>query len=208
MRHLITCLTIPLLAGVLAAAEADASLLELPAPVKATIQREAAGKAVMAIERGEEDGRTVYYARIRQEGLDKRLTVAADGKVVAVRDFASVNDALNRTKEAGGKAWEATKEGGAAAWDKTKEVSGRAWEATRDTVGKAVSSFGSDELTLNQVPAAPRATFEREAAGNRIGDIRALDGGGKRTYRATITAADKTKTVITVADDGTVIERK
>jgi uncharacterized membrane protein YkoI len=208
MRHLIPIVMTTVFALGLAAAEADQSLLDLPAPVKATILREAAGRAVAAIERGEEDGRTVYYARIHQEGLDKRLTVAADGKVVAMRDFAGVNDALAKTKEAGGKALEATKDGASAAWDKTKEVSGKAWEATRDTVNKAVSSFSSDELTLNQVPAAPRAALEREAGGNRLSDIHAQEGGGKHTYRATITAADKTRTVITVADDGTVVERK
>jgi uncharacterized membrane protein YkoI len=191
----------------LAAAEPTprANLLELPAAVKTTIQREATGHSVAAIESEERDGRMVYRVRIAQEGIDKRLLIATDGTVLEVSDFPAVNQALAGGKEAGKEAWDKTKEVSGEAWDKTKEVAARGWEATRQTVESAVSSFKSDELTLNQVPRAPRATMEREAAGNRLTGIRAVVDGQVTRYHATITKPDGGKRTVTVNEDGSLV---
>jgi uncharacterized membrane protein YkoI len=169
----------------------DHSLLELAEPVRATILREAAGRDVVLLELGSEDGRPVYYVRIRQQGLDKRLTIGRDGTILAQRDFKEINDALAATRDGSEKAWEKTKEGAKTAWDATKE-----------TVGKAVKAFGSDDLTLNQVPARPRAALERAAAGNRLGDIHYKTVDGKPCYEATIKPSDGKSTVVRVDEDG------
>jgi hypothetical protein len=197
--------TSSLLLTLAAAESAEASLLDLPAPVKATIQREATGHSIAAIERDERDGRTVYRVRITQEGIDKRLLIATDGSVLEVSDYPTINRAIADGKEAGKEAWDKTKQVSGEAWDKTKDAAARTWEATKETVHKATNAFHSDELTLNQVPAAPRATFEREAAGNRISGIIARQEGEKIRYQATITVPDGSTRTVMVDEHGALV---
>jgi hypothetical protein len=169
-----------------AAHAADQSLLQLPAPVKTAIEREAFGHDVAAIERDEREGQPVFRVRIAQVGIDKRLVIAKDGTVLEVKDYPLINRAISEGKQTGEEAWDKTKETTAHAWDKSKEAATRAWEATKDTVHQATNAFRSDELTLNQVPRLPRATLEREAAGNRLGVIfpRFSGRGVKRLWSA------------------------
>jgi uncharacterized membrane protein YkoI len=183
----------------------DHSLLDLPAPVKATIMREAIGRPIASLERGSEEGRTVYFVRVEQEGIDKRLTIAADGTVLKVSDYAAVNDALEATRDAGKGAWDKTKDVSGEAWDTTKKAAATTWQATKETVNKATNAFRSDELTLNQVPVPARAAMEREAAGDRLHDIHVSTEGGDAIYRATITRADGTKRPIRVREDGMLV---
>jgi hypothetical protein len=179
----------------LAAAESGMpTLLDLPAPVKATIQRESTGHHVAAIERDQREGRTVFRVRIAQEGIDKRMVIDTDGTVLEVSDYPAVNNALATGKEAGKEAW-----------GKTRDVATRTWEATKETVNTATEAFKSDDLTLNQVPRAPRETMERQAAGNRLSGIRARREGAGTHYHATITTPDGMKRTIVVADDGTLV---
>jgi hypothetical protein len=194
-----------LLLTLVAAESGPASLLDLPGPVKATIQREATGHSVAAIERDERDGRAVYRVRIAQDGIDKRLLIGTDGTVLEVSDYPAVNRAIAGSKEAGKEAWDKTKEVSGEAWDKTKDAAARTWEATKETVGSATSAFKSDELTLNQVPRAPRATMEREAAGDRLSGIRAQQDGTATRYHATITKPDGTKRALVVGEDGSIL---
>jgi hypothetical protein len=184
---------------------ANDPLLELPTPVKTTIQREATGHNVAAIERDQREGRTVYRVRIAQEGIDKRLIIASDGSLLEVSDYPAVNSALADGKQAGKEAWDKTKEVSGEAWDATKGAASRTWEATKDTVRKATSAFNSDELTLNQVPRAPRDTMEREAAGNRVTGIRATSDDQATLYRATISHPDGTTRIVIVREDGTLV---
>ena len=67
---------------------------------------------------------------------------------------------------------------------------------------KATASFRSDELTLNQIPERPRATMEREAAGNRLTDLRAESSPDHLLYWATIRLPDGSKRLIAVREDG------
>jgi uncharacterized membrane protein YkoI len=187
----------------LGAADVDQSLLDLPKAVKSSIQREATGLGVGAIEREVKDGRILYSVRIEQEGIDKRVSIASDGTVLEVSDYAAVNNALTGSKQASKEAWDKTKEVSGQAWDKTKDVAAKTWEATKDTVGKATSAFKSDELTLNQVPVVPRATMEREAAGNRLSSIRVSNDEKGAIYRATISHPDGTNRALAVREDGT-----
>jgi hypothetical protein len=175
----------------------DQTLLDLPAAAKEAIRKEAGGRTINGITREVADGKTVYKATIAQNGIDERLSVAADGTVLDKSDYKAVNDATANAKRTG-----------SAAWEKTKEVSKSAWQATKDTVGKAVDSFKSDELTLNQVPEKPRATLEKEAGLDRLTDIRVKDVDGKHTYLATVVPSTGDKVHLTVAEDGSLVERK
>ncbi|HEX3133311.1 MAG TPA: hypothetical protein VHX44_06965 [Planctomycetota bacterium] len=190
----------------LGAAESGAdALLELPVPVKTTIQREATGHSVAAIERDLREGRTVYHVRIAQEGIDKRLVIASDGALLEVSDYPAVNNAIANTKQASKEALDKTKEVSGEAWDATKDAASRTWEATKETVHKATAMFNSDELTLNQVPRQPRTTMEREAAGNRLTGIRATIDHQTTLYHATIAHPDGTKRALVVREDGSLV---
>jgi len=190
----------------LGAAEArNDPMLDLPTAVKTTIQKESIGHNIAAIERDQRDGRMVYRVRIAQEGIDKRLVIASDGTLLEVSDYPAVNNALTGGKAAGKEAWEKTKDVSGEAWDATKDVASRTWEATKETVGKATRAFKSDDLTLNQVPRAPRTTMEREAEGNRLTDIRTTTENQIIFYHVTIDYPDGTKRPLVVQEDGTLV---
>ncbi|MBA3699885.1 MAG: hypothetical protein H0W78_13635 [Planctomycetes bacterium] len=187
------------------AESANDPLLELPAPVKTTIQREASGRNVAAIARDQREGRTVYHVRIAQDGIDKRLVITSDGALIEVSDYPAVNNAIADGKQASKEAWDKTKEVSGEAWDATKGAASRTWEATKDSVRKAASAFNSEELTLNQVPRVPRDTMEREAAGDRLTAIRATIADQNTLYHATINHPDGTARALVVREDGTLV---
>lgn len=195
MRTILPAIFTSSLLLTLAAAEGQpTTLLELPTPVKTTIQREATGHRIAAIEHELRDGRTVYRVRIEQEGIDKRLVIATDGMALEVSDYPAVNRAIVTSKEAGKEAW-----------DKTREAATRTWEATKESARAATEAFKSDDLTLNQVPREPRSTMEREAAGNRLTGISAKHDGAATRYHATITTPDGTRRTLVVAEDGSLV---
>ncbi len=177
-----------------AAEKPDVTLLDLPMAVKATITREAGLKSINAITRGVVDNHPVYYAQIDQVGIDTWLSVAPDGTLLKVDSHEDINKAITNGKEVGQNAW-----------DKTKEVAGTTWAATKETAHKAVAVFRSDDLTLNQVPERPRATMEREAAGNRLTDIGVDSTKPDLLYRATVKSPDGTTRAILVREDGTLV---
>ena len=55
---------------------------QLPAPVKATIEKEAAGGTIGDITRENEKGKTFYEAHITKNGKDRYVHVADSGKVL------------------------------------------------------------------------------------------------------------------------------
>jgi len=55
---------------------------QLPAPVKATIEKEAKGAGVADITKESENGKTYYEAQIKQKGLDRYVQVSPEGKVL------------------------------------------------------------------------------------------------------------------------------
>jgi uncharacterized cupredoxin-like copper-binding protein len=58
------------------------SMEQVPAPVKATIEKEAKGAGVADVTKESKDGKTYYEAQIKQQGLDRYVQVAPDGKVL------------------------------------------------------------------------------------------------------------------------------
>ena len=55
---------------------------QVPAPVKATILAESRGGEVQDVEKFEQQGKTIYDAHIKRNGLKNELRVAEDGKVL------------------------------------------------------------------------------------------------------------------------------
>jgi uncharacterized membrane protein YkoI len=70
--------------------------------------------------------------------------------------------------------------------------------------GKAVHE---EKISLDQVPAPVRATFEKEAQGGTLGDISKETKGGKTYYEARITKNGKDR-YVNVAADGKVMKRE
>ncbi len=58
------------------------TLAELPATVRQTILREARGREVADIDREIRDGRTVYEVQFRAKGINPRIHVDADGRLL------------------------------------------------------------------------------------------------------------------------------
>jgi hypothetical protein len=78
------------------------------------------------------------------------------------------------------------------------------------TIGTAwaPAAFARDEqkLTLDQVPPAVKATFDKEAKGGAIGEVTKEIGKGTALYEAHITRNGKDM-YVHVREDGTVVKR-
>jgi hypothetical protein len=55
---------------------------QVPAPVKATIEKEAKGAGVADVTKETKNGKMYYEAQIKQKGLDRYVQIAPDGKVL------------------------------------------------------------------------------------------------------------------------------
>ena len=58
------------------------SMDQLPAPVKATLEKEAKGGTIGDVTKETEKGKAVYEAHITKDGKDHYINVREDGKVV------------------------------------------------------------------------------------------------------------------------------
>jgi len=73
------------LATTLAWAGKNVPLEQLPAPVRATIERETAGGQIKEIEQDHEGGQLIYEVEFTQGGQQFELDIAADGKLLERR---------------------------------------------------------------------------------------------------------------------------
>ena len=79
--------------------EQHVSLDQLPAPVKASIEKESAGGKVGEIEKETEHGRTFYEVEIVRDGTESYVHVAQDGKVLKRESAAEERKAEGAEKE-------------------------------------------------------------------------------------------------------------
>jgi hypothetical protein len=63
--------------------EVTVALKDVPAPVRATLERESAGGKVTEVEKEVKDGKTVYSADMVVAGVAWDITVAENGTVVS-----------------------------------------------------------------------------------------------------------------------------
>ncbi len=188
------------------------TLADLPEPARAVIETRTAGSEISSIHRVINDGRETYEVRVRKDGLDQRLTVGADGAVIADRDLKPGDDSGRSSGSQGSDddAWQDTKEGTKKAWDKTKEGSGKAWDKTKQ-VGSgawtdARTALDDDGVTLETVPKAVADTIRAEAGSNAVQDIDVDAKHGKIWYEAEIRVKDGRNRSITVAEDGSLMD--
>lgn len=67
--------------------------------------------------------------------------------------------------------------------------------------------YGHKTLTMDQLPAAVRATFQREASGGQIKDLHSKERGGKTLYEGEVVTNGKVSE-LKVSPDGSLLERE
>ena len=87
MKRLSTLIIPPaiLLGSSLALAGQDVTIDQLPAPVRATVDRETKGGQITDIERDTERGKTIYEVEFVLDGKEYELDIAEDGKLLERR---------------------------------------------------------------------------------------------------------------------------
>ena len=78
----LAALTLTSLPAVAGADDERVTLDQVPAAVRATIERESAGGKVEEIEREADDGKTVYEVEIEKDDKEIEIHVAEDGKIL------------------------------------------------------------------------------------------------------------------------------
>jgi hypothetical protein len=63
--------------------EVPVAMGDVPAPVRATLERESAGGKVTEVEKEVKNGKTVYSADMKINGAEWDITVAEDGTVIS-----------------------------------------------------------------------------------------------------------------------------
>ena len=94
--RLIEFIAVALIASALvcAAEEKDGgiTLAQVPAAVQETIKKHATESEIKKIEKGEDDGKTVYEVAISKNGKDSELTIARNGKLLSVEEVIPLAD--------------------------------------------------------------------------------------------------------------------
>jgi len=214
--------------------EKKVRLDQVPAAAREAILKEAGKNTIKEIEEETENGRTLYEAEWEVEGKETEVTVTPDGKIVAREvelTLKEVPRAVRRTirKEAAGskvKEVEAETRNGRtvyeAEWregDKEIEIKvapdgkllAREVEEDddddADDNGDDDDDDGEKDVTLDQVPAAVKATILKEAAGSKVEEIEAETRGGRTVYEAEWHEGGK-EIEIKVAPDGKLLKRE
>jgi hypothetical protein len=87
MKRWIILFTSPalLLTTGLCLAGQDLALDQLPAPVRATVDRETQGGKITDIERDQEHGQTIYEVEFSLDGKEYELDISTDGRLLERR---------------------------------------------------------------------------------------------------------------------------
>ena len=72
--------------GTVVEVEEEVSLASVPAPVKTTIEKEAAGQKLGKVESVTKDGNVAYETVVRKNGKKTEIKVASDGTLVADKE--------------------------------------------------------------------------------------------------------------------------
>ncbi len=154
------------------------TLDQVPAPVRATIERNAAGTKVEAVIPMREGGQTVYIATAMGDKLQMTIRVAADGKFLR-KDSSeelgldTVPPAIREIlqKEApGAKVKELTRivQDRRILYHAILQGQGKEIELSLDGVGRVTYKNVEENLTLDEVPAPVKAAILKETEGTQV----------------------------------------
>jgi len=227
-------IALPVAAAEKAAKEEKISIGEVPEAAQKTILHEAAGNKVREIEKETENGRTVYEAEWRVDGKEVEVKVAPDGKLLERETEIALKDLPGPAREtvlkeaAGAKVTEVEKvvAGDRVTYEAEWKADGKEIEIRVSPAGKVLQreveedddddedgdhEHGREddevEVSLDQVPAAVKATILKEAAGHKIEEIERETRGGRTVYEAEW-KADGKEIEIKVAPDGTLLKKE
>ncbi len=204
--------------------EVKVTLDQVPAAVKATIEKEGQGAKVEEIEKETEDGKTVYSVEFLKGKEKSEIEVAEDGKVLAREAEVSLDQVPAAVKAAiekegqGAKVEEIEKEtvDGKTVYsvefikEKTEiEVAEDGKVLKRETEEDDDDEGDEQEVkvSLDQVPAAVKAAIEKESQGSEVKEIEKETEDGKTVYSVEFLKG-KEKSEIEVAEDGKVLKRE
>ena len=215
--------------------EVKLTLDQVPAAVKATMDKESQGAKIVAIDKETEDGKIQYSADLINGKEKSEIAVAEDGKFLGHEIMIPLKQAPAAVKAA----FKKEAKGGKVGAEVEKfVVGGQAVKYTADiTVGKEsfevevakdgkvlkreVAEGQKDEkdekitdkgenavqLTLGQVPAVVKATLEQESKGGKIMGVEQETEDGQRVYTADLEIGGKAGEVL-IAPDGKVVKRE
>lgn len=213
------------------------TLEQVPAPVRATMQRESEGARIVAVEKETEDGK-VQYAADLLKGKDKsEIKVAEDGKflgrelIITLKQAPAAVQATLKAEAKGGKIGEEIEKlvvGGKTIKYTADITAGKkSFEVEVAENGKVLKREAAKEekdedkkdekdeergenavkMTLDQVPAAVKATLEKESQGGKITALEQETEDGQRVYSADLEIGGKAGEIL-IAPDGKVIKRE
>jgi len=160
---------------------------QLPAPVKATLDKEAAGGKIEEIVKVVEEGKTTYEADVMVGEKKHDIEIAPDGTLI--------KNEIEEDKEG-----KEEKEGIEGKEEKEGEEDKEAKES-EEKEGQ------EEKITADQLPAVVKATLDKEAAGGKIEEIVKVVEEGKITYEADVMVGEK-KHDIEISPDGTLIKNE
>ena len=199
--------------------EGELTLDNLPAPVKATVLKEAPGAKVQAIARETQDGKTVYAIVLEENGKEVELRVDSEGKLLGqdVRmggtvSIEKVPPPVKATilKEAGGGKIEQIiplpMEGKMLYLvDVTGKDKGLSLRVAAD--GTLVGKEIHEQITIEQTPAPVKAVVQKEAEGLKIEVVVRLTVDNKTMYMVQLTGQNRSGELI-VEPDGKLVSKQ
>ncbi len=203
------------------------TLDQVPAAVKTTLQRKSQGAEITAIEKEEENGRTVYVADLLKGKEKSEIKVAEDGKflereiVVSLKRVPSPVRTTLQKEAQGGKLGEEIEKAirdGKVIYSADITVGKKKSEIEVSEDGKVLKREAEDDedgehednevkVTLDQVPAPVKATLEQESKGGTIGEIEQETEHGQTVYSAALVVNGK-KTEVELDAGGKVLKRE
>jgi len=204
------------------------TLDQVPAAVKATIVKEAAGADIKKIEKENENGKVVYEAEFLRGGKTTEVKVASGGTLLSTEVELSLDEVpapvkatiLKEAKGAKIKEVEKETKGATITYEAEFEADGKEVEIQVAPDGKLLGREDAEKdddeddddedeakVSIDQVPAAVKATILKEAQGAKIKEIEKETKNGRTVYEAEF-VADGKEVEIQVAPDGKLLKRQ
>jgi uncharacterized membrane protein YkoI len=196
---------------------------QVPAKAMATLKKLAGTAEITEIEREKEHGLVIYEAEWSVNGKEKEAAVTADGDLVEMEEEIDASALPPKVKEVVAKEFPAAAD---IEYEKVMvvlyeiegKVKGKEKEILVMATGKIVKEEEEDdddeddgedeeEISLDQVPAAVKATILAEAKGAPIKEVERETEDGKTVYEAEWNVGEM-EVEIKVAPDGTLLKKE
>ena len=226
----LTAVCAVLTAGAFAARADKVPMAQVPDAVQRAIKAQAQGENVQDVERETKDGRSVYEAEFKRDGINRRVKFAEDGTVVPSRDVTSVfkssptvsmselPPAVQKTvreQQAGRTVADVDKEtwNGQTVYEVEFKEQGPNSRLHIAADGTLVVDKNNGNVTgrnilrgtqLTDTPAAVQATVKRLAGDAEIADVDKETWQGRNAYEVEIRREGVNREVL-IADDGSVL---